>query len=138
VTFTKPPKSVFTFTAPPNTKVTNKDLSQAEQESHAAPPANGQKSLLGNNSEPTIIGQGWTSIVKLTGVDLTGSDATRGQSAQALMRSLSPVSGPYGSGRVLKTSLVSVLLLDDGTAYIGAVQPAMLEEAATTAAARGK
>jgi MucB/RseB N-terminal domain len=135
VTFTKPPASVFTFTAPPNTKVTTKDLSQAEQDAHAAPPANGQKSLLGKDSEPTVIGKGWTSIVKLTGVDLTGSDATKGPSAQALLRSLTPVSGTYGTGRVLKTSLVSVLLLDDGTAYVGAVRPAMLEEAATTAAA---
>ncbi len=45
------------------------------------------------------------------------------------------MTGAYGTGRVLKTSLLSVLLLDNGTAYVGAVPPAMLEEAATTAAA---
>ena len=143
VTFTKPPASVFKFTAPPDTKVTEKDLSQTPSDAHAVAPGNGKKSLQGNgiqggSAEPKVIGQGWTSIVQISGVDLTGS-ATKNESAQALLRSLKPVSGAYGSGRVLKTSLLSVLLLDNGTAYVGAVPPAMLEAAATTAAsARAK
>jgi hypothetical protein len=135
VTFTKPPASVFKFTAPPDTKVTTKDLSQVEQESHAVAPGNGKKSLQDKASQPKVIGKGWTSIVQVAGVDLTGSAATRNESAQALLRSLKPVSGAYGTGRVLKTSLFSVLLLDNGTAYVGAVPPSMLEDAAAFAAA---
>jgi hypothetical protein len=48
----------------------------------------------------------------------------------ALTRAMTPVSGSYGSGRVLRTKLVSVLLLDDGRAFVGAVRPEVLEQAA--------
>ena len=53
---------------------------------------------------------------------------------QALLRSATPVSGGYGSGRMLKTALVSVLMLDDGRVFVGAVTPATLEQVATDAA----
>jgi hypothetical protein len=49
-----------------------------------------------------------------------------------LLRSATPVSGAYGSGRLLRTALVSVLLLDDGRVFVGAVTPATLEQAATS------
>jgi MucB/RseB N-terminal domain len=52
---------------------------------------------------------------------------------QALLRSATPVSGAYGSGRLLRTALVSVLMLDDGRVFVGAVTPATLEQAATSA-----
>jgi hypothetical protein len=52
---------------------------------------------------------------------------------QALLRSATPVSGPYGSGRMLKTALVSVLMLDDGRIFVGAVTPTLLEQVATDA-----
>jgi hypothetical protein len=142
VTFTKPPSSVFKFNAPPETKVTNKDLSQELPGSSAMTPGNGKKSPMGGAAvtgkadAPTVIGKGWTSIVEVSGVDLTG--ASKNGSAQALLQSLKPVSGAYGTGRALKTSLLSVLLLDNGKAYIGAVPTAMLEAAATTAAASSK
>lgn len=140
VTFTKPPASVFKFTAPPGTEVTEKDLSQTgtpgQGDGQAAAPGTGSKSLQGNDSEPTVIGKGWTSVVELSGVDLTG--ATQNPSAQALLRSLKPVSGAYGTGRVLKTALVSVLLLDNGKTYVGAVPPALLEAAAATAHSSAK
>jgi outer membrane lipoprotein-sorting protein len=144
VTFTKPPASVFRFTAPPDTKVTTKDLTQESPsskssespESHAVAPGNGKKSLQDNGSQPRVIGTGWTSIVEMTGVDLTG--AAKNESAQALLKSLKPVSGAYGTGRVLKTSVLSVLVLDNGLAYIGAVPPSMLEAAASAAATSGK
>ena len=38
--------------------------------------------------------------------------------------------GAWGSGRLLRTSLVSVLITDSGSAYIGAVQPSVLYDAA--------
>jgi hypothetical protein len=142
VTFTQPPASVFRFTAPPDTKVTTKDLTQespgslGSSESHAVAPGNGKKALQGNGSQPRVIGTGWTSIVELTGVDLTG--AAKNESAQALLRSLKPVSGAYGTGRVLKTSVLSVLVLDNGLAYVGAVPPSMLEAAASAAATSAK
>jgi hypothetical protein len=48
-----------------------------------------------------------------------------------LLHSAKRVSGDYGTGRVLRTALVSVLLLDDGRVLVGAVTPATLEQAAT-------
>jgi hypothetical protein len=53
---------------------------------------------------------------------------------QALLRSATPVSGAYGSGRMLKTALVSVLMLDDGRVFVGAVTPSLLEQVADHAA----
>jgi hypothetical protein len=43
------------------------------------------------------------------------------------------VSGAWGSGRLLRTSLVSVLITDNGRLFIGAVQPSVLYAAATSA-----
>ena len=142
VTFSKQPASVFRFTAPPNTKVTTKDLTTPH--GHPVAPGiasktvQGKGSAAGADSQPTVIGKGWTSIVEVSGVNL--AQATKGASASgdALVQALTPVNGSYGSGRVLKTSLVSVLVLDDGRAFIGAVSPSMLEQAAATAHAAAK
>jgi hypothetical protein len=136
VTFSKQPASVFRFTAPPNTKVTTKDLAAGGHGRPVAPGVGG-KSLQGRGtgslSEPTVIGTGWTSIVELSGVDLGSLSKGRGSaSSDALLQALTPVSGSYGTGRVLKTSLVSVLVLDNGRAFVGAVPPSMLEQAAAT------
>jgi len=54
---------------------------------------------------------------------------------QSLLRSATPVTGPFGSGRLLRTALVSVLMLDNGHVFVGAVTPATLEQVATSAAA---
>jgi hypothetical protein len=43
---------------------------------------------------------------------------------------MTPVTGSFGSGQVLRTKLVSVLLLDDGRLLVGAVAPQVLEQAA--------
>ena len=43
---------------------------------------------------------------------------------------MTPVSGSYGTGQVLRTALLSVLLLDDGRMFVGAVAPTVLEQAA--------
>jgi outer membrane lipoprotein-sorting protein len=139
VTFNKQPASVFRFTAPPNTKVTTKDLST--ELGHPASPGTANKSLQGkgadaaSSTEPKVIGKGWTSIVELTGVNLSAVSKSQGSaSSDALLQALTPVSGSFGSGRVLKTNLLSVLVLDNGRAFVGAVSPSMLEQAAATAA----
>ena len=49
---------------------------------------------------------------------------------EALLGGASAVSGPYGSGRLLETELLSVLLLDDGRLLAGAVEPDVLTEVA--------
>lgn len=151
VTFTKPPASVFRFTPPPGTKVSS-DLAAALQgknmrEQHTVPPGTSGKSLQGKGSAnpdglaktgvaagPQVIGKGWTSIVELNGVDILGQRPRgRDDQAQVLFNALKPVSGAFGSGRVLKTALLNVLILDNGKAYVGAVPLSMLEDAAVAA-----
>ena len=53
-----------------------------------------------------------------------------------LLASATPVHGAWGSGRLLRTSLVSVLMTDQGSAFIGAVEPSVLYAAASGAVRR--
>jgi hypothetical protein len=48
----------------------------------------------------------------------------------ALELAATPVHGSWGSGRLLRTSLFSVLLLSDGRILIGATVPSVLYSAA--------
>jgi hypothetical protein len=50
-----------------------------------------------------------------------------------VLQATSTVTGSFGTGRLLRTALVSVLVVGD-KAYVGAVQPAVLEQAASSSA----
>jgi hypothetical protein len=76
-------------------------------------------------------------VLKLPSTDLTpgrpgagGGSANDDRALSALLAAATPVHGAWGSGQLLRTSLVSVLITDSGTAYIGAVEPAVLYDAA--------
>jgi outer membrane lipoprotein-sorting protein len=132
VSFGKPSASVFRFSPPPGAKVTTTLVPTGE--------ADRSKDLTTRDDHaaaPNVIGNGWTSVVELTGVSLPtggrpGDERGSSPSEQlgALRQAMTPVSGAFGSGHVLRTKLVSVLLLDDGRAYVGAVAPQVLEQAA--------
>ena len=90
---------------------------------------------------PTTVGTGWTTVVVArTPAELTGvqrpdnAQAQPGASPLAaadLLDGLFPkVSGDWGSGRLLTTKLVNVLLTDDGRVLAGAVTPERLYEVA--------
>jgi hypothetical protein len=66
--------------------------------------------------------------------DPSADGASQGALLQSLLRSSDQVSGAFGSGRLLRTALVSVLVLDDGRVFVGAVTPATLEQVATSSA----
>jgi hypothetical protein len=53
------------------------------------------------------------------GIDVSGLGGT-------LLRAARPVRGSWGSGRLITTSLLSVLITDGGQVLIGAVQPSVL------------
>lgn len=141
VTFAKPAASVFRFSPPPGAKVSELGPGSAEQKSgDATKDEAGTPGGSTGATGPTVIGSGWTSIVELTGVSLgaaTGSGSAAGDGAQAsaqlgaLTQAMTPVSGTYGNGKVLRTTLVSVLLLDDGRMFVGSVAPSVLEQAAS-------
>lgn len=141
VTFATPAASVFAFSPPPGTKVTNKTMparsgehsgksSGAERDAERAMKPAGTTDA----AQPTVIGSGWTTVMMVRGVDLAGASGSAQLST--LLRSAERVSGSYGSGRVLRTALVSALALDDGRLLIGAVAPEVLEQAAASPAAR--
>jgi len=51
-------------------------------------------------------------------------------SAAQFLRNLPHVNGAWGSGRLLQSNVVSALLTDSGTLYVGAVTPKVLYAAA--------
>jgi len=67
---------------------------------------------------PTVMGKDWLSVVVLP-ADASGLGG-------ALLSAARPVHGSWGSGRLLRTSLVSVLITGSGQVLVGAVQPAVL------------
>jgi outer membrane lipoprotein-sorting protein len=79
----------------------------------------------------TVMGQGWLSVAVLPAqlpAPPPGQATAPGGLAQAiiaLQNAATPVHGSWGSGRLLRTSLVSVLMTN-GHILVGAVQPAVL------------
>jgi hypothetical protein len=106
----------FEFTPPPNATVR-----QAKPGEPAAPSA-----ATGTHPAPHTTGSGWTTVVGTTIGKSQAGKLTRG----ALGKALTPVSGAWGSGRLLDSALVSVLITDDGRMFAGAVEPAGLYTAA--------
>ena len=77
-----------------------------------------------------MLGKDWLSVAVLSGAfSAHGGLAPDGGSADilgALMSASTPVHGSWGSGRLLRTSLLSVLMLSDGKVLVGAVVPSVL------------
>jgi outer membrane lipoprotein-sorting protein len=83
---------------------------------------------------PRVIGKDWLSVVVLPGqftarggfAPQTGTEPGVPDSLGALASAATPVHGAWGSGRLLRTSLVSVLMTDQGPILVGAVVPSVL------------
>ena len=65
------------------------------------------------------------TAVAVTKFDVAKSD----QTAAALLRSLPEVSGSWGHGRLLSTTLVTAVITDDGRIAVGSVTPDKLYSA---------
>jgi hypothetical protein len=111
VRFTAPARTFFSFSPPDGATVRPLKI------------GSGVSRAMGGGTH-RVLGAGWTKVVELD----TGSpiDVAHGQLAGAL----TPVSGSWGSGGVLESSLVSVLVTSKGRVYVGAVDPAALYAAA--------
>jgi outer membrane lipoprotein-sorting protein len=147
VSFVAPAAANFDFTPPPGAKVTT----------DAVPQGKVKESAGTQQGAPTVLGKDWLSVAvlpasALSGISGTGNAAAvAGQAAQnvaggpgagsgtgvdnaailgALLKSATPVHGAWGSGRLLHTSLISILITDSGKALIGSVTPAVLYSAA--------
>jgi hypothetical protein len=68
---------------------------------------------------PQFIGKGWTTVV----VAPVGNAQ---DGLPAALKSLPVVSGAWGSGHLLRGSLFSAVLTDNGRVAVGAVPPSLL------------
>jgi outer membrane lipoprotein-sorting protein len=151
ITFGAPPASTFAFTPPKGASVHTMPAGQPAGWS-GIPPTSRPSA-----SGARVIGKSWLSVAVLPASALSGltrggnAAGALGQAAQAasagpgsgagagvdasgvfaaLMKSATPVHGAWGSGRLVRTSLVSILITSSGHALIGAVAPSVLYSAA--------
>ena len=135
VQFVTPAPAELTFTPPPGATVAHVNLARQPASGRAAPP------------DVSAVGSGWLTVLDAPAAGLTaagsgtavsggaaaGSSADSGAALAALLGSATPVSGAWGSGRLLRTSLISVLITGGGRVFAGAVQPSVLYAAAEAA-----
>jgi outer membrane lipoprotein-sorting protein len=128
------PDSAFTFTPPPGAKVTEatspKQLlfgpggrGDGQGPRVKAPRGGDEPSPTAPDgattpqAETRVLGTGWDSVVAIpNGPAMLGSVGR-------------PVSGDWGSGKLVTSTLADALVLDDGTVLVGAVGPDRLEAA---------
>lgn len=110
VTFYAPDPAVFDFTPPPGATVVEKKTTTRPDDRPGDAGAG-----------PVVLGSGWSSVLVL---DASGVEALQDQPL------LDQLTRRVPEGRLLTSALVSVLLTDDGRLLVGAVGPAVLQEAA--------
>jgi len=121
---TTPDSTAFSFNPPPGSKVTE----GTTPKSHEALPSD-EKGLrrpadqASSAAEPRIVGTGWSTVV----VAKLPAGATSGAGQVSRMLDVLPtVSGTWGSGHLLKGTLFSALITDDGRVVVGSVAPKAL------------
>jgi outer membrane lipoprotein-sorting protein len=125
-----PSDSVFSFNPPPGATVsegigTSGDAAQGADPTDGTPASGDART----GAKPTVVGDGWTAVVVATlPTDQTsaGQPTTPLGSLDSVVKNLPVVSGTWGSGHLLKGTLFSVLLTDDGRLVAGAVEPSAL------------
>ena len=121
VDFSRPAASRFEF-APPKS-ATVKPLPGADQLKHPDGSENGTKKS--DAGRPTVIGEGWTTIVR-TPAGATDGWASDPKTADMVRQLTTAVPG----GRAVRTALFTVLFTDDGRVLAGAVPLQALQDAA--------
>ena len=118
VRFAVPDASVFDFTPPAGSTVTERSLEDLA--AGKAPETADGAQAPAPTSLPQVLGSGWSTVVETSGVQLP-------EDAQGLLGQLS---SPVEGGRTITSALLSVLLTDDGRMLVGSVPPARLVELA--------
>jgi outer membrane lipoprotein-sorting protein len=141
VDFARPDTAQFAFNPPPGAKVTEQDATDATAAERGKAEA-AKADAARQAAEPTTVGTGWTTVLVArapqAGAASGKPGAPSGDKAgvngadqiSGLLDRLPKVSGGWGSGRLLSSKLVNVLLTDDGRVLIGAVTPERLYEVA--------
>ncbi len=138
VQFVTPAPAELSFTPPPGAKITHVTMNGGDTGASTGQAA----------PDVSSIGSGWLTVLELPSSSLTppsgpvgsggpvsvyGGASDGGAVINALLAAATPVHGAWGSGRLLRTSLISVLITNAGRTYIGAVQPSVLYAAAGSA-----
>ncbi|NRQ36829.1 DUF2092 domain-containing protein [Nonomuraea sp. NN258] len=149
VTFTPPAEENFTFTPPAGAKVEEQEFGADTFGEKADARADQAQDVA---DQVKIVGAGWTTVavLPLSAADLngaakqpsTGQQGEQGEQdrfgesgdpaalVESVLKSATPVSGPWGSGKLITTKLVTALLTDDGRLLVGPVTPEEITKAA--------
>ena len=149
VSFEAPDASVFAFTPPEGATVTEHEVpvpTVADVEQWKADAASGAGAEAEGMPRPVVHGSGWSTVVELPadagGAMLEGDtgDATAGTGAAEGAEGFGDASALLDSvtqrvegGRIISTSLATVLFTDDGRVFAGAVTPEHLLAVASSA-----
>jgi outer membrane lipoprotein-sorting protein len=150
ISFVRPAAANFTFSPPPGAKV--KTVTVPSDAAGKQRPSAAERKAAGQFQ---VIGKDWLSVAVLpasvlsqvTGGSAAAAASQAAQSAvpggpagggsgetaailHTLVGAATPVHGAWGSGRLLHTSLVNMLITDNGHVLIGAVTAPVLENAA--------
>ena len=148
LTLEAPDAAIFNFTPPPGATV--EEIPVPDHKAAALPPSDAAAAKAGKR--PTVTGTGWASVLEFPAgaVALPGqaepqdgapdpatanplrpgtSDPERTRSGAAALLEQAAVAVP--GGRLVTTSLVNVLILDDGRVLAGSVPLERLQAAAT-------
>ncbi|MGH3096640.1 MAG: LolA family protein [Streptosporangiales bacterium] len=118
LSYAKPDASTFEFTPPAGTDVKQEPVHAWKHPDHAR-----HQQATGADHEFS-----WTKVVRVGDVsDAKGKHAGFVRQLRAMG---TKVSGDFGSGTLIRSRLVTVLVLDDGPVYAGAVTPRAVEAAA--------
>ena len=126
VSFEAPDASVFAFAPSGDFRVADEELPLPSAEEWAQHEDQAHRGAAG----PAVYGDGWSAVVELSGTESGAGVLTQLDPDELLM--LQRVTTPVEGGRVLQTSLVSVLFTDDGRILAGAATPSRLVEASET------
>jgi outer membrane lipoprotein-sorting protein len=126
LTFGPQDASLFTFTPPPGTTVTDEPAPADKPE--------GSPDRSGPPAGTTVVGDGWdTVVVGKAPAARQGRPDPEDQGPGGATPDLSslgtPVSGSWGSGRLITTAVASAIVTDDGRVAAGAVPEQVLTEA---------
>ncbi|TDE28376.1 DUF2092 domain-containing protein [Nonomuraea mesophila] len=145
VTFTPPAPENFAFAPPAGAKVEERTLGDRPHGEHVAEERAEQAEHVKDRVK--VVGDGWASVAVLPfdqkelaakaaqapeGGERFGPDADPKALLDSVLKSATPVSGPWGSGKLIKTKLVTALLTDDGRMLVGPVTPEEITKAAGT------
>lgn len=135
VTFSPPAEENFTFTPPAGAKVEQRTIDLQDMVGRRVEERTERAKDVAEKAK--VVGQGWSAVAVMPfdPADLTaqasGKDAAGAQAMlDTVLKSATPVSGDWGSGKVIRTKLVTVLLTDDGRLLAGAVTPEEIVKAA--------